>query len=291
MNITFLGPLHTTFSHEAYDNLAQIFRAPTSDNPLFPVTPVKSNREIVPMICDRGGYGAVAMETLAGGRVDESLEPFIDLLSDYRATDHLPFKIIGAVKKPISFCLMTRPEVELGEIKLLLAHPKALQPCRSQLTTWAFPIQECSSNGEAARLIAEEESYARAAALGPRRAAKHYGLKILAEGCEDKKAVTTFFLLGPINHQARIGCQNRALLVFSLPHRPGALVQALMPFSLASLNLMHVHSVHNNDGNYRFAIEIEIEDVKLDTFRKALNLFDDLVEEYLCFGPFAVEPL
>ena len=90
-NVTFLGPVGATFSHDAYDVLAGIFGSPMSSEAIC--IPAPANGEILNMIRRNGGYGAVAMETLAEGRVAELLESFIDLLALYGGISECPFRL------------------------------------------------------------------------------------------------------------------------------------------------------------------------------------------------------
>ena len=67
-----------------------------------------------------------------------------------------------------------------------------------------------ASNGEAARLVAEQEDYIVCAALGPKSASNKYSLNILNEAFEDQEAITTFFLIAPKKHKVAVG--NRELM-------------------------------------------------------------------------------
>ena len=73
-NVTFLGPVGATFSHDAYDMLAEIYDAPQviADGAHTNCIPASVNTEILKLIAQHGGYGAVAMETKAEARVTET---------------------------------------------------------------------------------------------------------------------------------------------------------------------------------------------------------------------------
>ncbi len=179
--ITFLGPIGATFSHDAYTALAGIYGAPAVTNENY--VEAKNNGEVLRLIAEHGGYGAISMETLAEGRVAEPVESFIELLKG----DDCKFHIVGAIQMKLHFCLMAR---EGTEIEGIIAHPKALGACKGKIK---WPTVNAASNGEAARLVAESAEHSTYAALGPRSAAEKYGLKVLAEAFEDQEAVTTFF--------------------------------------------------------------------------------------------------
>jgi prephenate dehydratase len=285
-NITFLGPVGATFSHDAYNTLATMYRAPsaTEQNCI----PASTNGEVLKMICEHGGYGAIAMETLAEGRVAEPLESFIALLKDYEELSACPIHIAGSVQMKLHFCLMVRQDVDENAITAIVAHPKALGACKGNIEKTGRPTKDAPSNGEAARLVAEDEVYKTCAALGPRSAAEKYGLKILNDAFEDKEAITTFFLVTPAEHEAAIGKKNRALIVYKVPHQPGALVRSLLPFEAGGLNLIQIHSVHAGNHTYNFAIEIEVNEGDLSAWERAMRSFESCADKHLVFGPFTV---
>jgi prephenate dehydratase len=152
----------------------------------------------------------------------------------------------------------------------------------------AVPTLNALSSGEAARLVAESNEYANCAALGPKSASKKYCLQVLNDAFEDKEAITTFFLIAPNAHQALVGKDNCVLIVFKVPHKPGALVKSLQPFDQEGLNLIQIHSVHAGNRTYNFAIEIEVRENEQKALDRAMEKFENCVDEYLSFGPFQV---
>ncbi len=289
-SITFLGPVGATFSHDAYNILAEIYGAPKVINePLHTnCIPASSNREVLKIIAQRCGYGTFAMETLAEGRVAEPIESFIELLQTYNTNTECPFWVVGSIRLKLHFCLMARKGIVEEMISKVVAHGKALGACRQRISSKKIQTAEVSSNGEAARLVAENDEYFTCAALGPKSAAEKYGLQVLDESYEDKEAVTTFFLIAPKEHKNVVGEENRILIVFRVPHTPGALVRALLPFDEEELNLIQIHSVHEGNGVYHFAIELDVKECKLKALERALEKFKQRVEKYLSFGPFEV---
>lgn len=284
--ITFLGPVGATFSHDAYNILANIYGAPIVNE--TNCQPATSNGEILRFIQQHGGYGAIAMETLAEGRVAEPLESFIELLKAYSNIGECSFRVVGAIRLKLHFCLMVRQEVSEPEISRIVAHPKALGACKGRIARKVLQTTSASSNGEAARLVAESKEYRSAAALGPKSASEKYGLKVLDEAFEDGEAVTTFFLIAPASHRISIGKENCILIVFKVPHSPGALVRSLLPFESEGLNLIQIHSVHAGNHTYNFAIEIEVKEKELESLDRAVSEFKKHIDSFLCFGPFEV---
>lgn len=288
--ITFLGPIGATFSHDAYNILAEIYAAPKviTEPSRTNCVPATANGEILRLIGIHNGYGAIAMETLAEGRVAEPLESFIELLKTYAKTAQCPFCVVGAIRLKLHFCLMVRPNVSESAIAKIVAHPKALGACKERIASMAIPTINASSNGEAARLVAESGEYAGCAALGPKSASEKYGLKVLNDAFEDREAITTFFLIAPIGHRVSVGKENRILIVFKVPHKPGALAKSLQPFERENLNLIQIHSVHAGNHTYNFAIEVEARENELEALSKAMKGFENHVDTHLSFGPFEV---
>ncbi len=283
--VTFLGPVGATFSHDAYNILSRIYyEAPgaITEGNYANCVPASSNGEILKLILEHSGYGAIAMETLAEGRVAEPLESFINLLEVYKKTDGCPLHVIGAIRLRLHFCLMVRGGMPFSNtMTTLIAHPKALGACKKHIASRRLRTMNASSSGEAARLVAtlpdkqhvieNKPSFAAYAALGPKSAAEKYGLNVLDEAFEDGEAVTTFFLLGPKEHKVSVGKENRALIVFAVPHKPGGLVRSLIPFEQEGLNLIQIHSVHVGNHTYNFAIEVEVGESQLESFERAMK--------------------
>ena len=284
--VTFLGPLGATFSHDAYNVLSKIYGTPKVTQSNY--VQADSNGEVLKLIQEHGGFGAIAMETLAEGRVAEPLESFIKLLSSYSQTSECPFTVIGAIRLRISFCLMARKGMTQSDITKIIAHPKALGACKRSVAETSLKTIEVASNGQAALLITENDTYAACAALAPRSAAVKYGLKVLNHMFEDREAITTFFLIAPKSYQSQIGCENRMLVVYKIPHTPGALVRSLRVFEREGLNLIQIHSIHSGNRDYHFAIEIEAEKRKLKALSAAMSRFESCVDTHLSFGPFEV---
>jgi chorismate mutase/prephenate dehydratase len=285
--VTFLGPVGATFSHDAYDMLAKTFDAPPIEKSFGNCIPAAKNAEVIKTILGHDGYGVLAMETKADGRVTEPLESFIRILGSYNDTD-CPIKIIGGIGMKLHFALMARAGMNIGDVKQIVGHAKAFGPCARHIAALKVSTAQADSNGLAAQMVATKDEFAHAAALGPLSAAKTYGLNVLDDAFEDDTAVTTFFLIGPKAHASVLGEKNRALIVFETRDRPGSLVDALIPFKNEGINMRQIHSVHIENGTYRFAIEIECGSEKLASLQRAKDVFVRSVEKYIFFGPFAV---
>ncbi|HEY4478809.1 MAG TPA: prephenate dehydratase domain-containing protein [Candidatus Paceibacterota bacterium] len=242
----------------------------------------------MPLVLEHGGYGAIATETKAQGRVDPPVNSFIELLRGYDA--NCPLGALGATRMKLNFALIARPGVQISEITKIVAHPKALGACRGRIKALGVEVTEAQSNGKAAEDIAREQELIGAAAIASRIAAEKYGLTILSEAFEDEEAITTFFLLGPTPKHSPLvlGERNRGLFVFRTKHVAGALVKVLTPFSEEGINLFHIHSLYVGDGEYDFAIETECSERETEMHSRAVTKAREFVIRSILFGPFPV---
>lgn len=83
---------------------------------------------------------------------------------------------------------------DLSKISKIYSHRQSLGQCRRWLDTHLANIEriEVSSNAEAARMAAEDNS---AAAIAGEMAAELYGLEMLSRNIEDETNNTTRFLV------------------------------------------------------------------------------------------------
>lgn len=287
--ITYLGPKGATFSEIAYIKLADLFGTPSLREGEMVLA--GKNENVVHQVLNHGGFGCIAMETDAEGRVDGPVNTFIQLLRNCETSEDCSMTVIGAIRMPISFALIARPGMQKKDIKMIIAHPKALGACKNMVKCLIDDhekVIESDSNGLAAKDVATKPKFAQAAALGPRVAAEKYGLKVLEEACEDKPATTTFFLLGHKTHTQELRVVNRSLLVFRVKHEPGSLVKVLLPFSDVGLSLRQIHSYYTGEGQYDFAVEIECKKYQGEDLTRAMYKASQHMMRFILFGPFPV---
>ena len=239
---------------------------------------VGTNKEILQSLSVMGGYAILPVETLAGGRVEESLSGF---------PLYPQFKILGGYRMPLNFVLMGKCG-SLAAASGVVSHEKSFGACRETLQRLGFgddKLKAVGNNGSAAQMVATDSNFTNHLALGPESAAKAYGLPVLSSGVQDRKAVTTFFLISADSATKPVILQkNRVLFCFRLKHEPQSLWKALG--TILDLNLIHIHSVFRS-GGYDFIIEAE---VPLSLVR-GFDSRDDLrhaTENLTVLGPFGV---
>lgn len=178
---------------------------------------------------ERTAYGVVPIENSGEG----SVKPTLDRLL---AT---PLAIRTEIFLRISHYLLASRE-KLETIKRVYSHPQAIAQCQGWLEK---NLPQCAflkveNTAQAAQKVLEDKE---GAAIGSREAAQLYGLKILADRIEDYPLNTTRFLVMGKGQSEATG-KDKTSILFGTPHKPGALLQALKPFTEEGLNLLKIES-------------------------------------------------
>jgi prephenate dehydratase len=246
MRVAYLGPAGT-FSEDA-------LRSAAGEQPFEALA--------VPTIYD-------AIVAVAEGRAERALVPFENSIEgSVRATlDALAFDapevaIVGEHDQAISNSLITRSELGLDQIEVVVSHPQPSAQCarfiRDQLPR--ARVRAAASTADAVREVAASE--APWAALGAVSAARIYDCVVLREGVEDDPDnVTRFVWIAPVATEPRGGGAWKTTLSFSElgDDHPGALVDALTEFSSREVNLTRIESrpLRRGLGRYMFFIDLE----------------------------------
>ncbi|WP_299168455.1 prephenate dehydratase [uncultured Arthrobacter sp.] len=241
----YLGP-EGTFTEAA---LLQVPGAGTAER--VPATTVSSALDLV-----RGGRVKAAMVP-----IENSVEGGVSATLDAIANGE-PLRIIREVLVPVSFVLVARPGMELGEIRFVATHGHAWAQCRGW-TEQNIPGAEyvpTSSTAAAAHALLDDGVGHDAAICSP-LIANRLGLRILAEHIGDvADAVTRFILVSrPDVLPERTGA-DKTTLVIPLPEdHPGALMEILDQFAARGVNLSRIESRPTGLflGDYFFSIDAD----------------------------------
>lgn len=191
-------------------------------------------------------YGVVPVENSTEGVVSHTLDLF----------GSSPLKINGEVTLPVHHHLLSNCQ-DITAVRRVVAHTQSLAQCRKWLDS-NLPNAvrvSVSSNGEAARIVRNEQD---SAAIAGRAAAELYDLGVLAKNIEDDPNNTTRFLI--IGRQAVPATgHDMTSLLLSAHNRPGALYSLLAPFAESGVNLCRIESRPSRRGtwDYNFFIDIE----------------------------------
>jgi prephenate dehydratase len=166
--------------------------------------------------------------------------------------------ITGEVIIPISHYLIGCPGASFDEIRTVESHPVALAQCGRFFA--AHPqlrrIAAEDTAGSVAQVVAGGAR--ERAAIAGRRAAQVYGGAILREHLEDHKENYTRFVLLTPSADLLEGA-DKLSLVAKLPHRPGALHNALEPFARRGIDLLKIESrpIKGRPWEYYFYLDLQ----------------------------------
>lgn len=236
LRVAYLGPAYS-FTH-----LAAVERFGTSAT-FMPVSSIAAVFEEV----NRGHaeYGLAPIENSTDGRVVDTLDMFT----------RLPLKICGEVQLNIHHHLMARCTRE--DVTEIYSKPQALSQCRDWLSR-NMPqsrLIEVTSTSTAAQLARDKPG---AAAVASRQAAVQYELQILVENIEDNKNnITRFAVIG--DEVTKPTGRDRTAVLLQIPHKPGALADALVAFKRNNVNLTWIESfpLKGPEVGYVFFLDFE----------------------------------
>ena len=192
--------------------------------------------------------GVVPVENTLEGTVLPTLDAFSQAAPEIR--------VIRELRLPVRHVLASREGSPAG-IREVHSHPQALAQCRRWLAEHlpgAERIPSASTSG-AAHLAARTPGIG---CLCSREAADLTGLRVLAQDVQDRPHnATRFWVLGTGTPPP--GEPRRTSLLFTVPHRPGTLLDALDPLREAGLNLTLIQSrpLPENPFEYFFCVDFQ----------------------------------
>ena len=237
IRVAFLGPRYS-YSHQAAGSFFG------SNVELIPVGTIAA--VFGELTRGHADFGLVPLENSTDGRVADTLDMFT----------RFPIRICGEVPLRIHHNLLAKcPRSEISEV---YSKPQALSQCREWLAKQlpAARLVEITSTAAAAQVAVDKPG---AAAVASIQAATHYGLTVVAANIEDKaNNLTRFAVIGGAEVPKRTG-RDKTSLMFELPHRPGALADAMLVFKKNRLNLTCIESFPSPaaPNEYHFFAEFE----------------------------------
>jgi chorismate mutase/prephenate dehydratase len=209
-----------------YDSFDKVFKAVSEGEAEFGVVPVENSLE-------------------------GSISQVYDLLLDST------LRVYGEVKLRVIHCLIANPNTQLGLIKKVFSHPQALGQCRNFLRHLNCELIPSYDTAGSVKMI-KEEGLIDGAAIASARAAEIYGMNIISKGIEDNpNNFTRFFVLS--KQDASSSGNNKASIVFSVKHKPGALYRSLKELALRNINLTKIESrpTRQKPWEYNFYLDCE----------------------------------
>ncbi len=241
LRVAYLGPAGT-FSEEAAlayfgasiervpcASFDEVFRSATAGAADFAVVPVENSTE---------------------GVVARSLDLFL----------HTPLSIVGETSLLVRHNLLRRVPGQTG-LSAVVAHSQALAQCQGWLNQHLPQVERrpVASNAEGARLAALDDSLAALAGL---RAAGEYGLHVVAPAIQDDAHNRTRFAVlahperQPLPAPSGRDCTS---LVVSVPNRPGAVHDMLVPLKENGVSMTRFESRPARSGQWEYYFYVDLE--------------------------------
>jgi chorismate mutase/prephenate dehydratase len=208
-------------------------------------------------------FGLVPLENSTDGRIADTLDMFTRLPN---------LKIRAEVRLRVHHCLLGR--CQWGQVRRVYSKAQALSQCRNWLgkNLPQATLVDVASTARAAELARSEQF---AAAVASKPAAEAYGLDVLAPNIEDQPHNVTRFAVIAEQAEARTG-RDKTTLMLRLPNQPGSLVNVLVPFQKADIDLTWIESFPANDASpgksqaYLFFVDVDGH-VADDVLKRALD--------------------
>jgi prephenate dehydratase len=229
---------------------------------LFPaaeLAPQRSFGDAFAALADRSVAGAVVpVENSHAGMVAD----VYDLLrEDAGAT------IVAEAIVRVRYGLLGVPGATLEGIKIARSHPQALAQCDTFLRAHGIEPEVAYDTAGAAADVARAADPT-IAALASGRAARRYGLTVLADGIETSASnATRFFALAPRGDDtlpAAIPAAMRAgkpktSLAYVTANVPGALLRTLQPFATVGVQLTKIESRPSRVAAWDYVFYLDFE--------------------------------
>lgn len=200
--------------------------------------------------CGAAEFGVIPVENSTEGVVTRSL----DLLL------HSPLHIVGEISLLVRHHLL-RTSASMEGIEVVLAHPQALAQCQQWLTTH-LPHAErraVASNAEGARLAATNPAWA---GIASERAGSEFGLHTAAHAIQDEAFNRTRFVmvcLPSVMPAPQSSGKDCTSLVVSVPNRPGAVHDMLVPLKQHGVSMTRFESRPARSGQWEYYFYIDLE--------------------------------
>lgn len=187
--------------------------------------------------------------------VENSIEGTVGQTYDLLFSSNL--KIKGETILKITHCLITLPETKMKSIKTIYSHPQALGQCRQFLEKLKCKLVPTYDTAGSVKML-KEQNLKDCAAIASERAAKIYGMKVLAKGIEThKNNFTRFFIIS--TEDSEYTGKDKTSIMFSTKHIPGALFKCLEGFARNKINLTKIESrpILGKPWEYNFFLDFE----------------------------------
>jgi len=207
--------------------------------------------------------------------VENSLEGSISRAYDLLLESNL--MVCGETELRVIHCLIARPGTGLDSIKKIYSHPQALGQCQAFLKHLPCEPVPTYDTAGSVKMI-KEQGITDGAAIAGARAAKIYGMEIVAREIEDNSNnFTRFFILA--REDSSPSGNDKTSIVFSVKDKPGALYEFLRKLSAQNINLTKIESRPTRQNPWEYNFYLDFEGHRQDA--KAREVLEDLEKDSL----------
>ncbi|MBK7404080.1 MAG: prephenate dehydratase [Phycisphaerales bacterium] len=201
-------------------------------------------------------YGLAPIENSLGGGIMETLDAF-------KATRG-EVTIYAEAQLNVHHSLLANCEPK--QVRRIHSKPEVFSQCRQWLAT-QYPQAQlipAASSSRAAQTAVEENRTAESigaepgsAAIGSELAGKLYGLQVLFARIEDDPSnITRFAVIS--RHRAKRSGDDKTSVMFNTADKPGALVDVLLVFKQAGINLSHIDKRPSGTTNWEYTFFVDL---------------------------------
>lgn len=229
-------------------------------------------------------------EAVANGATDAGMAAIENtiagsILGNYTLLERTGLSITGEVYVRIQHHLVALPGQRITDIHTIWGHPVAIPQCQRFFSTLGDQIKivESSDTASAAKRI-QEEQLTGVAAIAGYAAADLYRLSILAERIEDQEKNYTRFLALSREPNPLEPYYDKATINLKIPHRAGALAEALAVLKHNHINLTKIQSIPIVDAPFEYAIILDLSWEDIRDFKNAIQTLEQRSLEIKIYG-------
>ncbi|HOK61698.1 MAG: prephenate dehydratase domain-containing protein [Tenuifilum sp.] len=206
------------------------------------------------------------------------------ILQNYTLIRESDLTIEGEVFLRISQHLIGISGQRVEDIKEIHSHPMAIAQCDDFIQSIPHvKVFATHDTALSARDIALNQIKG-VAAIASERAAREYGLEVIASSIESNlNNYTRFVVLGKTSKHS-YSSANKASVAFSLAHKVGSLQAALQSFSRYGVNLTMLQSLPQGGNPWEYYFHTDAVFRHIDDFELALDSLKTIANEVKVLG-------
>lgn len=219
-------------------------------------------------------YGILPFENSCTG----AITAVYDLLSKYG------FYIVGEECIKIKQNLVGIKGAKLEDIKEVYSHPQGFDQSKAFLkNNEDLKLIYFYNTAISAKYISELKDKSKAA-IASKRAAKIYGLNVIAEEINDDESNNTKFIIVSKTMELSKDC-NKMTATFSLDNKAGTLYNLLSYFAQNEINMVKIESRPSKNKLWEYVLYVDFEgNINDENVKNAINLIEEKSEFFRLLG-------